>query len=233
MAKHFIVGAGGTGMRQLESFVHLCSAGVFPNDEFHLLSIDTDVTNGNRSKLIRLTELYEKIKGDDIPSDSGLFSAKIKSYHFAAIYNEESEISIEQIIQQLNIDNEDNIELSKLLLSENTRSFSLEHGYKAQTQLGSLHMFASILNSMHKFFHGTTADRSKNNIIHNYLNEMTEDSQLFVVGSVFGGTGASSVPIIPKAFKAAYKYISLTNSLPIAILTTASTAIAMTTPLWR
>ena len=40
--KLFIIAIGGTGMRCLEAFVHLCAAGMFDNKEIDILTLDTD-----------------------------------------------------------------------------------------------------------------------------------------------------------------------------------------------
>ena len=52
MAKQFFVlGIGGTGMRCIESLIHLCAMGMFDNTDIHLLALDTDKNNGNFSRL--------------------------------------------------------------------------------------------------------------------------------------------------------------------------------------
>ena len=42
--KLFIIAVGGTGMRCLESFTHLCAIGMFDNQEIEILTLDTDQT---------------------------------------------------------------------------------------------------------------------------------------------------------------------------------------------
>ena len=52
MAKqYFVLGIGGTGMRCIESLIHLCAMGMFDDTEIHLLALDTDKNNGNFSRL--------------------------------------------------------------------------------------------------------------------------------------------------------------------------------------
>ena len=48
MNKIFIIAIGGTGMRCLESFVHLCAMGMFDNKTIDILTLDTDQSNGNK-----------------------------------------------------------------------------------------------------------------------------------------------------------------------------------------
>jgi len=45
--KCFIIGIGGTGMRCLETFTHMCAMGLYDGMEFNVLTLDTDFTNGN------------------------------------------------------------------------------------------------------------------------------------------------------------------------------------------
>ena len=47
----FVLGIGGTGMRCIESLIHLCAMGMLDETEIHLLALDTDKNNGNFSRL--------------------------------------------------------------------------------------------------------------------------------------------------------------------------------------
>lgn len=49
--QYFAMGIGGTGMRCIESLIHLCAMGMFDDTEIHLLALDTDVNNGNFGRL--------------------------------------------------------------------------------------------------------------------------------------------------------------------------------------
>ena len=60
--KIFVVAIGGTGMRCLESFVHLCAIGMFDNKEIDILTLDTDQSNGNKKRVEDLVDHYVRIK---------------------------------------------------------------------------------------------------------------------------------------------------------------------------
>ena len=62
--KNFVIAIGGTGMRCLESFVHLCAAGMFDNKEIEILTIDTDQENGNKNRVENLVQNYIRIKSE-------------------------------------------------------------------------------------------------------------------------------------------------------------------------
>ena len=81
--KLFLIAIGGTGMRCLEAFVHLCAAGLFDNKTIEILTLDTDQTNGNKGRVEQLIELYNKVKTNGSPNIGGearantFFSAKL------------------------------------------------------------------------------------------------------------------------------------------------------------
>ena len=62
---NFVIAIGGTGMRCLEAFTHLCAIGMFDNQEIELLTLDTDENNGNKVKAEDLVRLYNRIKSSE------------------------------------------------------------------------------------------------------------------------------------------------------------------------
>ena len=93
--KLFVIGIGGTGMRCLESFVHLCAIGMFDNQEINVLTLDTDATNGNLERVRKLMALYSDIKSGTTkdggtPNNNTFFSAKLNLYGFNTDYNSTS-----------------------------------------------------------------------------------------------------------------------------------------------
>ena len=49
--KLFLIAIGGTGMRCLEAFVHLCAAGMFDDQEIEILTLDTDQSTANKCRV--------------------------------------------------------------------------------------------------------------------------------------------------------------------------------------
>ena len=64
--KLFLIAIGGTGMRCLEAFTHLCAIGMFDNEEIEILTIDTDQLNGNKA---RSEELVRNVRVNN-PNDN-------------------------------------------------------------------------------------------------------------------------------------------------------------------
>ena len=92
--QYFVLGIGGTGMRCIESLVHLCAMGMFDNTEIHMLALDTDKNNGNFARLKEVKEAYNNAKGQENASRVALeetfFSANIKYYEFSPNYETKS-----------------------------------------------------------------------------------------------------------------------------------------------
>ena len=93
--KYFAIGIGGTGMRCLEGFVHMCAMGLFDSKEINVLTLDTDFTNGNKQRTEALIDTYNSIKRES-DGDNGkvnnetFFSAKLNLFKFVTDYNSPS-----------------------------------------------------------------------------------------------------------------------------------------------
>ena len=196
----FLIGIGGTGMRCLEAFVNTCAIGMYDNTEINILALDTDLDNGNFSRLKTLVEdCYQKIKGYNkthYALQDTFFSAKINFYTFTPDYSDSTKNGNFEVLSRFPYADGDKKALAEILLTPQVREFDLKHGYRAQTHLGSLLMYHSIIDEVTKNPHGKLAEY----IQAVYDSSEASDTRVYIMGSVFGGTGASSIPIIPKAF---------------------------------
>ncbi len=213
--RSFIIAIGGTGMRCLESFIHLCAIGMFDNQDIEILTLDTDQNNGNMKRVWDLIDLYNRIKsepsnisGGNANSDT-FFSAKLNLYKFWTNYDSQSRITYRNISKLTEGDietNRQNQMLSDLFLERETvQEFHLDNGYRAQTHLGSHLMYHGIIEAARRLLHGEDVGDAERSL-ERFLGKLSSgEGKVFVFGSVFGGTGASSIPIIPVAFKEAIR----------------------------
>ncbi len=208
--KYFIIGIGGTGMRCIEAFTHLCAIGLFDNKEIDILSIDTDTNNGNKGRSEQLIDRYIRIKGgaDGKPTANSFFTAKLNIYKFAPEYSG-NRLTYE-LISGLNSGSADtkkeNKALSDLFFDDDVQKFKLDHGYRAQTHLGSHLMYHCIVEAAKNVSKG--GRRKEDLELASFLDKIYqagENARVFILGSIFGGTGASAIPIIPKALKDAVR----------------------------
>lgn len=214
----FVIAIGGTGMRCLESFVHLCAIGMFDNKEINILTLDTDSQNGNKTRVQTLINTYKAIRRDSNgnegkPQIDTFFSAKLNLFEFTTNYEGTGRNNYKSLSEQVSgISEEDkrkNQDLSDLFLDRDTvQQFNLHEGYRAQTHLGSMLMYNGIVEAAMICKQDMEAASKQQKALSEFLDKLKEantagNGRVFVLGSVFGGTGASSIPIIPKALQAA------------------------------
>lgn len=223
--KLFLIAIGGTGMRCLESFVHLCAAGLFDNHTIEILTLDTDQTNGNKDRVESLIELYNKVKTNDAANQGGVqrsntfFSAKLNLYRFFTDYSTPQRQTLHALASTKNLSEEqrqDNQDLSDLLFEKDSvQQFKLDHGYRAQTHLGSMLMYHGIIEAAINAKKGGETLKIQEKELEKYLellNKHAANARVFVFGSIFGGTGASSIPVIPIAISEALKILTGGNN---------------------
>lgn len=224
--KLFLIAIGGTGMRCLESFVHLCAAGLFDNHTIEILTLDTDQNNGNKERVESLIELYNKVKTNDTSTLGGeqrsntFFSAKLNLYRFFTDYSMPTRMTLNALAATKNLTDEqrqDNQDLSDLLFErDSVQQFKLDHGYRAQTHLGSMLMYHGIIEAAINAKKGGPTVKEQEKELAKYLellNKHAATARVFVFGSVFGGTGASSIPVIPIAISDALQILTGGNNV--------------------
>lgn len=219
--KLFLIAVGGTGMRCLESFVYLCAAGMFDEKEIEILTIDTDQNNGNKGRVESLIRLYNDVKSNDNntlggnPYKDTFFSAKLNLYSFYTNYSKPERRTLKSLAQQFSATDlntrEENQELLDLMFdNDSVQEFDLEHGYRAQTHLGSMLMYHGIIEAARNIRKGGKESEPEKEL-HKFLdklNDFVTGARIFIFGSVFGGTGASSIPVLPLAIKAALNIVA-------------------------
>ena len=210
-SKNFVIAIGGTGMRCLESFVHTCAMGLYDNMEFNVLTLDTDYSNGNKERTTQLIDNYNQIKSDASGTEGKInnntfFSAKLNLFDVVTDYNNQGRETFSSLTNLASESDElsDNKILADLFLGEAVQEFNLAHGYRAQTHLGSYLMYHALVELARKIKESKANETEKE--FGKYLELLYEagaDAKIFVFGSVFGGTGASSIPVIPVALNKA------------------------------
>lgn len=218
--KLFIIAIGGTGMRCLESFVHLCAMGLFDNQTIDILTLDTDQSNGNKGHVESLIALYNKIKSDDAnnidgghPNANTFFSAKLSLYKFYTVYGDANRKTYKTLSGvNSGIQKEENMALANLFFDEDSvQIFELDHGYRAQTHLGSMLMYHGIVEAARNVHDNQEGASEAELDLRRFLEELQNSqnmARVFVFGSIFGGTGASSIPVIPVALRDAISILS-------------------------
>ncbi|MGH9751930.1 MAG: hypothetical protein ACREA2_04035 [Blastocatellia bacterium] len=216
MAKDYLIGIGGTGARCAEALIYLTAAGLFKNN-LHLLLIDPDQNNGNSEAAKRLVESYALLHRQTQPANPqrkrmlGIPSQKLDppTLFRARINRGSDDIAIPVAWHS---PNDATITFSRLInhqtLPDTLKAFldlfythddldmTMEAGYRGRTNVGSVALKQDLENTA----------ALQGNPLNLWLRELnrdlnTEPAKVFVIGSLFGGTGAAGLPIIPALIK--------------------------------
>jgi hypothetical protein len=211
-AQYFLVAAGGTGMRCLQSFINLAAVGMFKGiSKVHILLMDTDEENKDKRNAENLIKAYEKLfsSAKDAPGGA-FFKCELVLYVFVPDYSKDTRRNF-IILSQLERGNSDvNHKLANIFFEDSVQEFDLSHGYRAQTHLGSYLMYHAFLEEIRKSVQDSVY--GVNSQLYKFIDAVSKanntEARIFAFGSSFGGTGASSIPVIPRAISDCTNLIS-------------------------
>ncbi len=206
-------------MRCLEAFVHLCAIGMMDDTEVNILALDTDARNGNFTRLKELIADYRLLCPAE-PARDTFFSARINYYEFSPNYDG---ADFNRVVNYTNAESSHTDEdpavrksdLVDLFLTPEQRRMNLEHGYRAQTQMGSLLMYRAIIEEAITKLHRPEKKSGLIDFLTRSGLAAEPDQKVFIFGSVFGGTGASSIPVLPDALNKAIKIFTRNQAVDI------------------
>lgn len=190
--KLYLFAIGGTGARIVKSLVMLLASGVQINaDKIIPIFIDPDTASGNLTETMQLINQYKEIRSSlsfDEDSKMSFFKTEI-----ASVNNDDNYImnlqnvqnkSFEDYIDLPSLQNEDkaNFALTSALFSEENLKADMQVGFKGNPNMGSV-----VLNQF--------ADTP---VFNSFAEQFQKEDRIFVVSSIFGGTGASGFPLLVK-----------------------------------
>ncbi len=203
MAKLFVFGIGGTGSRVIKSLAMLLASGVKPGsfDTIIPILIDPHKTLKELNDCKILIKQYSKIneilyENSNVISD-GFFRTKMISLKAAAgdnsdlkddlDFDEKHEEPFGDFINRSRIKNKSQTtyDLLSLLYSNTNFDQPLKVGFKGNPHMGSI-----VLNSI---IDGPAYTAFKSSF--------TKDDKIFIISSIFGGTGASGFPVLLHNFR--------------------------------
>lgn len=186
MSKLFVFGIGGTGSRVLKSLTMLLAAGVKTNvDEIIPIVIDKDETNGDMVKTKRLIEVYIATQ-QKFTHDSGkFFSTKMSLLDdnlCLPLKDKQRKFADYIGINQLD---DANRALVEALFSQKALDMETTEGFRGIPSIGSV-----VLNQF-----------EQSDIFKTFANQFRKGDKIFIISSIFGGTGASGFPLLTKTLR--------------------------------
>jgi hypothetical protein len=208
MSKLYVFGIGGTGARVLRALTLLLASGVECKSTIVPIIIDPDINNGDLYRTVSLMQKYIAVR-DKLDFDN---SQKNQFYRTEILDTVEGFIlpltdiqdkSFEQYINIAGMDDA-NKALMKMLFSDKNLESDMRVGFKGNPNVGSI-----VLNQF------------KGPVFEEFANSFASDDRIFIVSSIFGGTGASGFPLLLKTLRANKKLpnFALLNNATIGAVT--------------
>jgi hypothetical protein len=194
MAKLFLFAIGGTGSRVVKSLSMLLASGVSikNTDTIIPIIIDPDSSNGDLTRTIDILKEYKSIRDKSYTDKSTFFNTKISSLDElgeAGSISDKFTYDIDGVKSQQFKDfiglsqlDENNKAMNSLLFSNDNLDANMEVGFKGNPNIGSV-----VLN---KFKYTSFFTK--------FASNFEENDRVFIISSIFGGTGAAGFPLILK-----------------------------------
>ncbi len=210
--KLYVFGIGGTGSRVLKSLIMLAASGVKINAKSIVpIIIDPDFANADLTRTIELMKIYSSIHNKltfNGATNSPFFSLEVDDNvvnDYRINLKDTKNKKFKEFIEYNQLDFE-NKALASILFSENNLEADMEVGFKGNPNMGSI-----VLNQF----------TSSQDFI-NFAASFTTGDRIFIISSIFGGTGASGFPLLLKNIRglsnSIQNYSSIQNA-PIGAVT--------------
>lgn len=196
MSKIYVFGIGGTGARVIRSLTMLLASGVKLGENIDTVIpviIDQDQSNGDLTRTIALLKTYKSLH-DQLKfgrnSKSEFFKTNIDDLNtsFRMQVADVADKDFQSYIKYLNLDTR-NKALVSLLFSKKNLEARMDVGFKGNPNMGSV-----VLNNF-----STEADNDLGSILESFQS----GDKIFIISSIFGGTGAAGFPLLLKTLRQA------------------------------
>lgn len=196
MSKIYVFGIGGTGARVIRSLTMLLASGVKLGENIDTVIpviIDQDRSNGDLTRTIALLKTYKSLHNQlkfGRNSKSEFFKTNIDDLNtsFRMQVADVADKDFQSYIKYLNLDTR-NKALVSLLFSKKNLEAHMDVGFKGNPNMGSV-----VLNNF-----STEADNDLGSILESFQS----GDKIFIISSIFGGTGAAGFPLLLKTLRQA------------------------------
>lgn len=197
----YVIGIGGTGHRVTEGLLQLAASGAVPADTIKLMSVDADASNGNLDSLIGAIKLYKKCSKGGTVLKTKLEIADLGHQDkdnpcWSPIVDNQS---MERSLSKMSMDPAAQMVFDSLYTKEE-QTTGLDRGFYGHTSIGSLLIAeqlrpdgVNLCREWDDFFNGINVN----------------DDKVILIGSTFGGTGASGIPVISSILRQSFNGLKL------------------------
>jgi hypothetical protein len=192
MAKLHIIGVGGTGHKIISAVVHLAACGAFKGrmgsneiSGINIVAVDADDSNGNLTETKAVVDSYNKFYNALNSSQNFNLTAIEPLSNIKLYQNDKKSINTAFNIPQYNGSDVD--KFIRFLYTKEEIETEFDQGFYGHTSIGTL-IVKDILTKDDKWQTFLKSGVSENDFV-------------IVAGSIFGGTGASAIPVILEELK--------------------------------
>jgi hypothetical protein len=197
--KLFVFGIGGTGSRVIKAFTMLMASGVKLDSSISKvipIIIDPDMSNGDLNRTKNILMNYQEIR-KNIAAPDDFFGTNIET--LSQLINPNNPVKHDDF--QFDIDgtkgtkfsqfigdgsfSKENDALKELLFSSKNLKSDMDVGFKGHPNIGSV-----VLNQL-----------IKSKQYRDFAQQFAKGDKIFVINSIFGGTGAAGFPLLLKNFR--------------------------------
>ncbi|HEX9951711.1 MAG TPA: hypothetical protein VGB53_08080 [Rubricoccaceae bacterium] len=202
----FLIAGGGTGAKVAEALVHLCAAGMAPR-RVHLLLVDADTTNGNLQRALQTARSYQGVQKWPwaVETTTGQVFGLGGKKKYLQIFG--SALSVTTLTETLDTTRDGGIAnratpdeqtILDLLYDADEQTASCDDGFRARPNLGCLvladHLADTLPAHAGPFLDALVKEAAAGQPV-----------PVVVAASIFGGTGASLLPVVRGAVEVALK----------------------------
>lgn len=186
---YYVIGIGGTGAKCVEAFIHLCAAGLMPdNNSLFALFVDPDGSNGSLKRAEMLLQNYYDCKQLKL-GNSDLFKTALRIAQpdvWSPLQDKP-----EQLDQFFHYETlpQSAAHLFDVLYSRKEKETRLDKGFRGHPSIGAAVMAAAVKLGTEEPW-ASLRDQISLNV------RAGEGAKVILFGSIFGGTGAAGVPTI-------------------------------------
>lgn len=189
-SRNYLVCVGGTGTRVLRAIIHNCAAGVIKDKEINVIVIDADQKSAAWDYIVsdyeKYQSMYELFRDNGGKNKEGCFKTKINFLADKNIISPVNYGECKKLRQSLYGDS--NLErIMGWLYTKTEMDNDLEKGFFAKPNVGCV-FFSHFENDIF------------NSFLDDIITHLENDKKvnIMLIGSIFGGTGASGLPTILK-----------------------------------
>lgn len=194
MAKLFLFAIGGTGSRVVKALSMILASGVEMKniDTIVPIIIDPDSANGDLTRTVEILKTYKEIREKSFSDKTRFFNTKMSSLDELAdegFVSDNFKFDIDGVKEQLFKEfigyselDKSNRAFASLLFSKSNLDADMEVGFKGNPNIGSV-----VLNKFRD-----------SDFFRKFASSFEENDRVFIISSIFGGTGAAGFPLILK-----------------------------------